>query len=461
MHHEFRLHWRGLNRKFSSNTVLILLLVLLHLVAVPVAFAVKRMPPLPPAASAALLTLGGCFILLLMTSRGLVMTVQAFFARGDMDLILSSPLPPQSLLTVRTATIAASLTMEFALLIWPFTNVFVLFGIFGALKGYVLLPALGLLATSISLMLALLLVRAFGARRTRVISQVLSALIAISFTLIFQIPNMTARSARRPTYDAQAYTRYAPVADSWFWTPALAVMHGFLTTFALAAVCALVFWLTTRQLSGSFIRASIASAGIAGGTRARVPMRDLRFIDDLRLIVIRKELRLIARDPWLLTQLLQQSFVVLPLAVVLWRQHGRGLPLVWGTLIFVTANIASALAWLTVTAEDAPELLAASPIESRYFVRAKLAAALLPIVPLALLPLLLLASSHIWFGFSVSLCAIGSALSCALLNIYDRAPAQRREFRQRLRGNAARSFLELGTIVAWLGVCALMVWLGP
>ena len=462
MHHEFRLYWRELSKRLSGYASIIFLLVVLHLLAILVAFGIRHAPAPPHRALAMALTVGGGFVLLLMISRGLITAVQALYARGDMDLMLSSPLAPRSIITVRASFIAGSVTMEFAALLWPFANVFVLFGMFGWLKAYILLPALGMLASSISLVLALLLFHLFGARRTRVIAQVMSALIAAGFMLLFQLPNIMARSAGRASaFGAKGLVTHAPPLDSALFTPAHAILGGVVPTLAFAAICAAIFALTTQQLAGSFIRASIVSASISTGKRARKPRDALRFHASSRWIVMRKELRLIARDPWLLTQLLQQSLFLLPLGVALWRPGSSGLPIVWGAVILLAGFTASALAWITVAAEDVPELVAAAPYAPGDIVRIKLEAALLPVVPMVLLPLMVLWRSHLWFGFSIAVCASGAAVSCALLNVRDSPPGRRRDFRARGKGNPGRGIVELAAIVGWLGICALMVWLSP
>jgi ABC-2 type transport system permease protein len=376
--------------------------------------------------------------------------------------LLSSPVAPLSIMGARAAVIAASVTLEAALLIWPFANLFVLFGLFAWAMAYILLPAFGLLATSISLMLALILFYVFGARRTRVIAQVMSVLIALSFMILFQLSNIMAGSrGHSSTFGARAYEMHPLSPDSAVWWPALAVMQGFLPTIAFAGACAALFACTVRALVGSFIRASIASAGISVGKRRRRPGGVLRFHGSTRLILILKELRLIGRDPWLLTQLLQQSVFLLPLSAVLWRHSGSGLPLVWGMAILFAAFTASALAWITVAAEDVPELVAAAPVAPRQIVRIKLEAALLPVLPIALLPLLVLWRTHGWFGFSIAVCALGASLSCASLNVHDRAPGKRRDFRMRHKGNSGQGFVETAIVAGWMGICALMVWLSP
>lgn len=462
MLHELRLYRRGLSSSVGGKIAAICLLVLMHLIAIPLAFALRHIPAATPDYVAIGLTLGGGCVVLLMISRGLIMSVQALYTRGDMDLLLSSPVAPLSIISARAAAIAASVTLEAAFLIWPFANVFVLFGLLAWTKAYILLPAFGLLATSISLMLSLLLFYVFGARRTRIIAQVMSALIALSFIILVQLPNILANCRGcSSTLGAGAYEMYPLSPDRAVWWPAFAVMEGFLPTIAFAFACAALFACTVRALAGSFIGASIASAGIGVGRGRRRPAGTLRFHGSTRLILILKELRLIGRDPWLLTQLLQQSVFLLPLSVVLWRRSGSGLPLVWGLAILFAAFTAGALAWITVAAEDVPELVATAPVRPREIARIKLEAALLPILPIALLPLLVLWRTHGWFGFSIAVCALGASLSCARLNIHDRPPGKRRDFRMRRKGNSGQGFVEIAIVSGWVGLCALMVWLSP
>jgi ABC-2 type transport system permease protein len=459
MRHECRLHWRGLIGKISGKVASIAVIVVLHLFAIPVAFLVRHMASFSQDYVARALTMSGGLVLLLMISRSLITSVQALYARGDMDLLLSAPLAPRSIMSVRLTVIAASVTLEFAVLVLPFVNVFILYGMFAWAKAYVILPAIGLLATSISLVLALTLFRVVGPRRTRVIAQVMSALIAGGFMLLTQLPNIPTRSAAH-SMAFGAYAAEPPRFDGMMLKPTLAIMAGWMPTLAFAAACAAVFALTSRQLAGGFIRASIASASISVGQGSRRTGAVLRFRGNTRAIVIRKECRLIRRDPWLITQLLQQSIFLIPMGIVLSQRSGR-LPIVWGLAIFLAGLTAGALAWITVTAEDVPELVAAAPIAPADIVRYKLQAALWPILPIALAPLPFLWGSHAWLGFCIAISALGAAVSCAVLNVRARAPGRRRDFRSRNKGNLGRGFIELAILFVWTGVCALMVFLSP
>ena len=66
------------------------------------------------------------------------------------------------------AFIAATVSLEVGLLIWPFANMLALFGTPAWLKAYLLVPALGLLATSLAAfawMILDTLIRGRAARR--------------------------------------------------------------------------------------------------------------------------------------------------------------------------------------------------------------------------------------------------------------------------------------------------------
>jgi ABC-2 type transport system permease protein len=137
MHHEFRLYWRGFSKDVATKISVLLLVIFLHLVAIPVALMIRRAPPLPQLTVDLALTIGAGIVLFLMISRGLITAVQALYARGDMDLLLSSPISPRAIIAVRATFIAASVTLEFAVIIWPFADVFVLFGQLAWAKAYV------------------------------------------------------------------------------------------------------------------------------------------------------------------------------------------------------------------------------------------------------------------------------------------------------------------------------------
>ncbi|HEY4342127.1 MAG TPA: hypothetical protein VGM97_19440 [Steroidobacteraceae bacterium] len=470
MRHELRLYARSGVVKTTSLTFLIIAEVLLHLVAGAVALTVRvasthALSSIPAAVPMLLVTAALAFCLLFMASRGLNGIVQVLYTRADLDLLLSSPIAPRSIIGVRVASVALTVTLEVAMLAWPFANMFVLFGWYGWAKLYLLIPAIGMLATSLGVVLALALFRLLGPRTTRIVGQVLAALIGMGIFLLIQLPNLMRHGSPR---GPGSYNGFGALlsADTGhlgaILVPGRLVLSGFGPTILFTLTSAVLLLITVRALSGRFLRAA-ATIGSMGSTRGRRhSMRPLRFRGSLRVVLIVKELRLIRRDPLLLMQLLQQSIYLIPMCLVLWRQPlgGSGkVPWLWLAMILVSGTLATALAWITIAAEDAPELLAAAPLTRAMVVRAKLEAALLPLAPLWLLPLVALWRTHVWFAISLALCAFGCSVSTALLQVYH-PPGKRNAFKSRGRSAPGKGFIEMGVILCWILICGLVTWIG-
>jgi ABC-2 type transport system permease protein len=134
-------------------------------------------------------------LLLLFFSLSLSFTlsqaVQVFYARGDLDLLLSSPLPARRVLAVRCLAMAVASIALYLLLATPVLAVVVGFGHWRWLNVYPVLVSVGLLATSLGLVLAMALFALLGPQRTRTVSQILAAFLGAGFFLAVQLPNMT------------------------------------------------------------------------------------------------------------------------------------------------------------------------------------------------------------------------------------------------------------------------------
>ncbi len=124
----------------------------------------------------------------LMLSQTLSTTVQAFYQRGDLDLLLSSPLPTRRVLFVRCAGIALVAVALYLLIVTPLLAPVVVRGQWPLLAIYPLLLSMALAATGIGLLLALTLFAILGPRRTRTIGQLLAACVGAFIVLAAQVP---------------------------------------------------------------------------------------------------------------------------------------------------------------------------------------------------------------------------------------------------------------------------------
>jgi ABC-2 type transport system permease protein len=141
-----------------------------------------------------------------------------------------------------------------------------------------------------------------------------------------------------------------------------------------------------------------------------------------------KERRVVWRDPWLMSQLLLQAAYTTPLAVILWRGGGpTGTVGVAFTpaLVVIAAQLAGALSWIALSAEDAPDFLTTAPLARTAIEGAKIAAIGQPIALLLALPLAALAFASPWAGFCAVLFGGGAIASAALVNLWRQAPSRR------------------------------------
>jgi ABC-2 type transport system permease protein len=122
-------------------------------------------------------------------------------------------------------------------------------------------------------------------------------------------------------------------------------------------------------------------------------------------------------------------------------------------VVFVAGQLAGSLAWITICAEDAPELLACAPVDGSRVRWAKLGAAMIP-VALLLVPLLaVLAWLEPWTAVCALAGAAGSSVSAGLINLWFERPAQRKAFRGRRTGSVLAGVVEVLAGLGW-GVTA-------
>ena len=96
----------------------------------------------------------------------------------------------------------------------------------------------------------------------------------------------------------------------------------------------------------------------------------------------RKEFLLLRRDPWLLSQSLMQMLYLLPPALMLWRSFSgtsTAIVLITPVVVMAAGQLAGGLAWLTISGEDAPDLVATAPLPPSRVTRAKVEVVLIAI----------------------------------------------------------------------------------
>jgi ABC-2 type transport system permease protein len=201
---------------------------------------------------------------------------------------------------------------------------------------------------------------------------------------------------------------------------------------------------------------------IATGTSQATPQR-VRAAHAFRLMppkrmLRRKEWTLLRRDPWLLSQSLMQLLYLAPPALLLWRGFGsrsEAATLIVPVLVMAAGQLAGGLAWLAISGEDAPDLIATAPVKASQIVQAKIEAVLGAIM-LAFSPLVLaLALVSTWTAATAAIGVLTAAAAATTIQLWFRAQARRSHFRRRQTSSRIATVAEAFSSIAWAATAAL------
>lgn len=395
----------------------------------------------------------------LMLSAGLKSSVEALFDRGDLDLLLSSPLPSLSIFTVRLLGLVASIALCYLFFLAPFAHAGLILGQFRWLAIYPTVLGLATLAATMGILLTLGLVRLIGARRTRVVAQVLGALAGALMFLMSQVFNMGAHDGRAPMTAWLAKWFHAigtSPMDGAYWLPAKAALGE---PGPLLAMCALglgAFAFTVRFTHRFFVNGLQQAAG---ASRTAAPPKGgmrFRFGRGLAAVVVLKEWRLIARDPHLISQTLLQLLYLLPIFLLTFSKPDVRLAGIAAGMTVLSASLTSSLTWIIVQAEDTPDLLLVSPANPLLVRIAKLAAAVMPTLLLMAIPLLWLVAHQPLAGLLTCYTLVGAVIGAALITMWTGRPANRKMFATRAGKNFMGTVLDVLNTLGWAGLAFLL-----
>lgn len=463
--HELRLAWYGSAASggkrrpgIASIIVWIVAWAAIHALAFALLHGLRK----HPVDDALLGILAGAVLLVLATfmlSNALKACTLVLFERGDLDLLLSSPLPSRSIFAVRLAGVAASSAALFLFLFAPFAHVALAFGRPGWLAIYPALAALATIIACAAMLLTLALVRVFGARRTRVLAQVLAALAgALLFLLSQSLHFIVPGGDQALAQSAQSLMRHGWLAPgSPLWLPGRAALGDALPLLGLIAAAAIACVLTVGRTHRFFVHGLQQAAGMDRVVARPAGSVRFRFRRNLFDTIVVKEWRLIARDPHLISQVLLQLVYLAPMLILVLRNKHTTGPAIATGLTLLCSSLTGGLAWIVISAEDAPDLLLSSPAAARTIRLAKLAAATMLPLLLVALPLLWLIAHGPLAGLLVAFTVSGAVLSAALVVLWVGRPAPRSNFKARGKENFLCSVLELAVTLSWGGLAWTLV----
>lgn len=411
------------------------------------------------ATQTALATIGTVMVVItsLMLAQAIALSVDALFVRGDLDLLLASPISPRTVFLVRLFGVASVSIVAYGFFVTPFANVGAFTGHAGLLAIYPVLISLSLLTASAAMALTLALVRWLGARRARVIAQVLGAIVGAAVFLVSQAPNMIGGDTGARLFSAmQRWTAAdGPLGPlSGVWWPARAVTGDWLALLAMCALAIASFWAMGNIAVRYFLAGTQQS--VTGRSRARRRSDRVTFAGGVTSNALRKEWKLIARDPSLIAQTLLQVLYALPLVfLVARRDHAvfNVMPL----FVLIGTTLSGTLAWLTVAAEDAPELVGTAPVSLVRLRWIKVAAAIVPVLALVAPLIAWGLRGDARAALLVIACLGLGTLSAGAMQVWYPQRGRRTELKRRARSSMLVSMLELITGLGWSALAWTLV----
>jgi ABC-2 type transport system permease protein len=440
LRNDLRLLWRDARTgklQLFSNLILIGILFVLFNGSTILIFSAFGRPPLVGE------TVAWFFFGFLMLGAAMNNAVAVLFERADFDLLLSSPVSARAILLARLTAMIVGAALSVALFIVPLINGVAIGVSWHYASGYLVWLLLATAVASAGVWLTLALVRWLGARRARIWSQVIAALLGALVYLAFQGQNLLPREMRGVAATKLAHALQNPAltfvarAARGEWVPLLILV-------AIAGGLAVV---TTRLLALLFVTGIQESGGIKPKARRH---RRHRFVDGLVRATFWKDVRLIVRDPLLLSKVLPSVLYLIPAVFSLGQFGHGGAPAMLATFaVFCCAVLSSQLTAVAASGEEGWDMIRLSPSSTATLRIAKIGAGMaLPVALSGAISIVITGLGRPGLAlFSLVTAVIGSAASC-WIEVAAMQPTPRKDLIQ--RGGRRAKYMSGGRLLAGL-----------
>ncbi|MFO1151427.1 MAG: hypothetical protein U1E62_23885 [Alsobacter sp.] len=465
LRHELRLWFR---RTFESRSrrglyvgLFIIAFVVLHGLAFTIVRALSYLPAdLSPALMLPLLSIVALMMFTLVTAQALSGATRAFFERGS-DLLMAAPVSPERLFAIRSVALVITTTAPFAVFVLPVAHMGVFVGGWAWLALYPVLFAMGVAGTAMGLILALRLVGLLGPRLSRSAGQIVAVLIGTSLGFAIQYFNRLPMEAKLSLVDDVMRSSSGQL-DGWAmlsWTPGLAMSGDPLAILTLVAASLALFGMSIAFAGQRYLRIRQDAMGLAERPLAR-NRRRWSLTPSPAAALRRKELRLLTRDPWILMPVLQRGIALVPVCLTLTGFQSRvdlAMSVAGPMLVIFAGKLSGGISWLTLAAEEAPELVNTAPVPAAAVRRAKLEAALIAAAALFVVPLLVVAWRSLEAAAWTTAGCIAATLAATILALSEPTAGQRRTLNERFRNSVPFVVAELLVtttlaVTTWLAV---------
>ncbi len=342
----------------------------------------------------------------------------------------------------------------------PFIDILVARGGWRWLGAYGLIVAMGATATALAVGLSVTLFRVIGAKRTRFVAQVVAAVIGAAFVIGLQIAAILSYGtiSRVSVLQSQAVLAHMPDSESVIWWPARAVLGDGVALFVVLVVSLTMLAAVIAVVAPRFGAYAISAASVDGSPVVQVRRATAFRATSPQHALRSKEWTLLRRDPWLVSQTLMQMLYLVPPAVLLWRSFNDGngaYQLLVPVLVMAAGQLAGGLAWLAISGEDAPDLVASAPVPSGFIVRAKIEA-VLAVIAVIFAPLVAaLAIASLWHALVTAVGIVIAAAAATSIQLWFRSQSKRNQFRRRQVSSRLATFAEAFSSIGWAATAAV------
>lgn len=458
--HEIRLAWRSRSKRGVTRWIGYALILLWFGFGCFLGWTLRDRP-IPEFDGLKTAVLAGSIVAFtFMTAQAMIGSQRTLYETGDLALLFSAPIDGRTVLLAKLLGIAGTIVLTYAILLLTIIVPIATLGhpqLFGLVA---LLGALALGAAAFGIAITLALATLVGPRAARTVGQIAAALLGGAMFLISQI---VSHSDRRQN---SMMVLFKQLHDRGIGNTGVSALPGRAALGDPLAILVLSgTGLVLFMLAGATLRRLFLSGYQDGGvrlSRARPTGRGIArlFHAGLFRSIFAKEWRLLARDPALAFQIVLRLVYLAPLAFFAFGGRGSHPPLAAGLAfasVLIASQLAGSFAWLTVSAEDAPDLIMVSPVAKAEVDMAKLMAALAMTAPLAvILPIAIalqtIAGAIVTLGCTV----IGGGLA-GLVELKLGKPGKRSSFRRRRSGSVVGAILSMLIAGVFGGGAALAV----
>jgi ABC-2 type transport system permease protein len=310
--------------------------------------------------------------------------------------------------------------------------------------------------------LTIALFRTIGAKRTRLVAQIVAAVIGAAFVVGLQIAAILSYGSLSISPLQSAWLiAHVPDDGSAVWWPARAMLGDPTALILVTAISIALLGAAILIFAARFGDHVVAAAGVSQGVvRQRRWSKTFRRRSVSR-VLRQKEWTLLARDPWLISQTLMQMLYLLPPALFLWYSFHRGTDayvLLVPMMVMAAGHLGGNLAWLSISGEDAPDLVATAPVSAQRVVWAKIEAVMGAVAFIFAPVVAALVFASVWPALVAGVGVLVTVASATLIQLCFRTQARRSQFRHRhISSSRIATFAEAFSSIAWAATSALAV----